>query len=76
MAERGQKLDLSTDPSQPEKEVGKPFLGVHFSCCSVYGRLYINRHGDAYEGRCPRCLRMLRAEIGPGGTSKRFFTAE
>ena len=29
----------------------RKFLGVYFSCCHVYGRLYQNKQGTAYVGR-------------------------
>lgn len=51
----------------------KPFLGVMFRCCRVYGRIYKNAVGDAYEGRCPRCLHPIRVGIDPrGGVDARF----
>ncbi len=55
--------------------LNKPFLGVHFQRCKVYGRLYKNQEGDAYEGRCPRCGHRYRVAIGSSGTNKRFFDA-
>ena len=54
---------------------GKPFLGVLFECCHTYRRIYKNRAGTAYEGRCPRCGLSVRVPIGPGGTSRRQFRA-
>jgi len=83
----GDYLDLTSAPSgQPGERGGTPddaagtaagrrFVGIHFACCDVYSRVYINRHETAYVGNCPRCLRRLELKIGPGGTDARFFTA-
>lgn len=53
----------------------RSFLGIFFECCNVYGRIYKNKEGTAYEGRCPRCLRSVYVRVGEGGTSQRFFKA-
>lgn len=77
----GDHLDLSSDVPSRERRDGelsrsqRKFLGVHFTCCEVYGRIYANRTGDAYVGHCPRCGKRLSIRIGPGGTEQRFFTA-
>lgn len=73
----GERLDLTDDPGGGAKPqaVRRRFVGVHFTCCDVYTRVYINRDETAYEGRCPKCAKQVRLGIGPGGTDSRFFTA-
>ena len=58
-----------------ENKTKRQFLGVMFECCHVYGRIYKNKTGTYYEGKCPRCLKVVRIAIGEGGTSTRFFKA-
>ena len=59
---------------EEENKVQKrQFLGIWFECCHVYGRLYKNKIGTMYYGRCPRCLRSVRVRVGEGGTNQRFF---
>ena len=77
----GEHLDLTNDPhgDRPRANVGaadaRRFVGVHFICCDVYTRVYVNRDETAYEGNCPKCVKKVRLAIGPGGTDARFFTA-
>jgi hypothetical protein len=77
----GEHLDLtegSTDGGQNERRSAasnRRFVGVHFVCCDVYTRVYINRDETAYEGNCPKCAKRVRLRIGPSGTDSRFFTA-
>lgn len=74
----GEHLDLTDGdvPREPTEESGaRRFVGVHFICCDVYARVYINRDGSAYEGNCPRCAKRVQLRIGPGGTDARFFKA-
>jgi hypothetical protein len=76
----GEHLDLTSDP-EPNSANGarhsgsRRFVGVHFVCCDVYSRVYINRDESAYEGNCPKCAKRVRLRIGPEGTDARFFTA-
>ena len=73
----GENLDFSSDsPFPPSAESSKRrFIGVHFACCDVYIRIYVNQTETAYEGHCPKCCRPVKIRIGPGGTSCRFFKA-
>jgi len=74
----GEHLDLSSDPPPRGDESSAPrrrYVGIHFACCAVYRRLYVNRDETAYEGHCPKCHRPVRLQIGPGGTDQRIFTA-
>ena len=52
------------------------FLGVIFQCCNVYGRLYKNKAGTHYVGKCPRGLKSVEVKIGENGTTERFFKVE
>jgi hypothetical protein len=77
----GEHLDLTDHPPGGDNAGrGAPararrFVGVQFTCCDVYSRVYINRDETAYEGNCPKCAKRVRLLIGPGGTDARFFTA-
>lgn len=62
--------------SEENKPQPKQFLGIMFDCCNVYARIYKNKEGTHYEGRCPRCARLLKVKIGEGGTGQRFFRAK
>ena len=54
---------------------GKKFLGIMFECCNIYRRIYINKDGNAYEGRCPKCFGEVKVIIGRDGSEKRIFRA-
>ena len=79
-------LDVVSDPTPPplvmpetqtpqEKKEQRKFIGVKFNCCGVYVRVYLNKEGTAYEGRCPKCFRSVKFRIGGDGTDHRFFEA-
>ncbi|MCC7475892.1 MAG: hypothetical protein IT425_10880 [Pirellulales bacterium] len=76
----GEHLDLSSESSPGSrgnaKAESRRFVGVHFACCDVYSRVYVNREQTAYEGNCPKCGKRVVLKIGPGGTDSRFFTAQ
>ncbi|TWU26970.1 hypothetical protein Pla52o_08260 [Novipirellula galeiformis] len=80
------QFDASSDPD-PARNEGessfaragqrrkRPFLGITFLCCQIYGRIYQNAERSAYVGHCPRCAKRVRILIGPGGGTSRFFSA-
>jgi hypothetical protein len=64
------------EPAEPGATLrGRPWVAVRWRCCEAYTRIYRNREGTAYEGRCPSCSRPVRFLIGEGGTDHRFFEA-
>jgi hypothetical protein len=65
---------VPADPSDSTPE-RRPYVGVLFECCGVYGRVYRNREGTAYVGWCPRCAKKVTLRVGPGGSNARFFRA-
>jgi hypothetical protein len=73
--ERRKAVDAIHGRSGARTRPPQPYLGVHFECCGAYARVYRNREGTRYEGRCPRCLRRLSVRIGADGTTERFFRA-
>ncbi|MEM1107146.1 MAG: hypothetical protein AAGH99_00460 [Planctomycetota bacterium] len=76
-------LDLSSVPEKRDSTntgnnkglQGRPWLSIRWTCCQTYSRIYRNRRGDAYEGRCPKCGSPVKATIGAGGVENRFFEA-
>ena len=58
---------------QETEAKGRPYLSVMFACCSVYQRIYRNGEGTAYCGRCPRCGKPVKFEVGSDGTDARQF---
>ncbi|MBT4097304.1 MAG: hypothetical protein HOC05_00990 [Gemmatimonadetes bacterium] len=53
----------------------RKYLGIHFQCCNVYVRAYIDKQGKKYTGQCPRCHKRVDVKVGEGGTNARFFNA-
>jgi hypothetical protein len=54
---------------------GRPFVGMHFTCCDIYTRIYLNTERTMFFGHCPRCGRRVQIKVSPDGSDSRFFTA-
>ncbi len=59
-----------------KKPPARPYIGMHFKCCHVYARIYLNREGTAFSGRCPKCGTPVLIKAKSGGSRSRFWTAE
>ena len=79
-------LDLTSEPGDESEPIRsgssdgaaaepRPFLGIHFECCGIYGRIYRDANFRVYRGRCPKCMRSLEIPIGQGGRAGRFYRA-
>ncbi len=63
--------DESSSKANAEK---RPFIGLRLACANdLYLRIYRNQSAQAYQGRCPLCLRNIKIGIGSHGTNSRFF---
>jgi len=74
---RDYKLELSGQTSGASSSNStshpRPFLSVHFACCGMYQRIYRSADGSHYSGRCPKCGKSVRFNVGDGGTDCRYF---
>lgn len=59
-----------------KKRPMRPHISIHFKCCNVYSRIYLNHKGDAFAGHCPRCAAPVRIRVGQGGSAARIWRAE
>lgn len=66
---------MTDESNKVPKGKGRPSLGMMFECCHIYRRIFKVDDGSAYQGRCPRCGRVARVLIGPGGSDNRVFRA-
>ncbi|MCH7879248.1 MAG: hypothetical protein IH914_08050 [candidate division Zixibacteria bacterium] len=63
-------------PVQTEPHSKRDFVGVTFSCCNVYSRIYLDSGKSLVYGWCPRCGARIEITISPDGSKSRFFTAD
>jgi len=62
--------------AEEKTERKRPFIGMHFKCCNVYSRIYLNSRGTAFVGWCPKCAVKAEVMVSPTGTKARFFSAD
>lgn len=53
----------------------RPFVGIYFTCCRVYARIFLNKQGTAFVGWCPRCAAKVEMKVSPTGSPDKFFFA-
>ena len=64
------------DDTNEQNSNQRKFIGIWFECCHTYGRLYKNKEGTLYIGRCPKCLRLAQVRVdrnSENATNRRFF---
>ncbi|HOV62080.1 MAG TPA: hypothetical protein PK349_13565 [Candidatus Hydrogenedentes bacterium] len=76
MMDRSNPFSSQDYESASSRPVPRPWIGVYFTCCRVYARIYLNREGNAFTGHCPRCARPARIEVRADGVASRFWVAE
>lgn len=67
-------LDCYDTPDHAPAE-SRPYIGILFECCGVYARVYRQPEQTVYQGRCPKCLRLVRVRVGKDGVTTRLFRA-
>jgi hypothetical protein len=48
---------------------------MHYKCCNIYSRIYLNRAGTAFVGWCPKCAHQVKLIVSADGSDEKMFTA-
>ncbi len=64
---------MTQHDSNKEKSESRPFVGIHFKCCNVYSRIYLNKQRNAFVGWYPKCAKKVTLNISPDGDESQFF---
>ena len=51
------------------------FVGIIYSCCKIYGRVYLPPGKAVVFGFCPKCGARTEIHQSPTGSTNLFFTA-
>jgi phage terminase large subunit GpA-like protein len=62
---------MATEESIPKR----PYVGMHFKCCNVYARIYLDAKQMHFRGGCPRCGRQVQLKATPSGSKANFWEA-
>jgi len=54
----------------------KPYVGMHYKCCKIYQRIYLNRRKTAFVGYCPKCTIKVELKVDPSGAKSKFFQVQ
>ena len=54
----------------------RDFVGVTFSCCNIYLRVYLEPGRERNYGWCPKCGGRIEILVTEDGSDQRFFTAQ
>ncbi len=65
----------NTTPQDRSPRTKLRFVGVIFSCCKVYSRIYLPPQKPVVYGFCPKCGARMEILQTPSGSTNRFFTA-
>jgi hypothetical protein len=68
-------LDIHDQNAENPSGDQRPYIGMLFECCGVYARIYRQPERMVYQGRCPKCLRLVRVRVAKDGVDARFFRA-
>jgi len=60
-------------PTRDDSQGSRPWIGVLFTCSNEYTRVFRAPDETGYSARCRKCGRVVRFQVGSGGTDSRFF---
>ncbi|SCA58499.1 Uncharacterized protein AB751O23_AD_00150 [Chlamydiales bacterium SCGC AB-751-O23] len=72
-------IDIKEDLPYWDEQSGlsrdNKFISIYWKCCHAFSRMYKNKDGSIYQGKCPKCGSYCSVPVGPNGTKQRIFFA-